>query len=52
MPILKWSLDEKKAWTKEIWPFEAARALGTATAAKAPRGPGGLPKQKCVLEVP
>ena len=26
--------------------------LGTAVAAKAPRGLGGLPKQKCVLEVP
>ena len=35
-----------------IWPFEAAGALGTATAAKAPRGSGSLPKQKCVLEVP
>ena len=36
----------------KIWPFEAARALGTATATKALRGSGGLPKQKCVLEVP
>ena len=32
--------------------FEATGALGTTTAAKAPRGSGGLPKQKCVLEVP
>ena len=36
----------------KLWPFEAAEALGTAAAAKAPRGLGGLPKQKCVLEVP
>ena len=36
----------------KIWPFEAAEALGTTGAAKAPRGSGGLPKQKCVLEVP
>ena len=36
----------------KLWPFEAAGALGTAVAAKAPRGTGGLPKQKCVLEVP
>ena len=34
------------------WLFEATMALGTAAAAKAPRGSGGLPKQKCVLEVP
>ena len=34
------------------WLFEAARALGNAAVAKAPRGSGGLPKQKCVLEVP
>ena len=33
-------------------PFEATRALGTAVVAKAPRGSGGLLKQKCVLEVP
>ena len=36
----------------KLWPFEAAGALGIAVAAKAPRGLGGLPKQKCVLEVP
>ena len=36
----------------EIWPFEAAGALRTTAAVKAPRGSGGLPKQKCVLEVP
>ena len=35
----------------KIWPFEAARAYGSAATAKAPRGLGGLPKQKCVLEV-
>ena len=49
---MEWSLDKKKAWTREIWPFEPAGALGTVVAAKAPRGSGGLPKQKCVLEVP
>ena len=42
----------KKTWTREIWLFEAAGALGIALAAKTPRGLGGLPKQKCVLEVP
>ena len=42
----------KKAQTKEIWPFEYARALGTAAVAKAPKGLDGLAKQKCVLEVP
>ena len=31
---------------------EAAKALGTTAATKAPRRLGGLPKQKCVLEVP
>ena len=36
----------------KIWPFETAEALGTAAAAKASKGSGGLPKQKCVLEVP
>ena len=49
---MKWLLDRFGAQTTEIWPFEAAEALGTAVAAKAPRGLGGLPKQKCVLEVP
>ena len=32
--------------------IETAGALGTTAMAKAPRGSGGLPKQKCVLEVP
>ena len=36
----------------KIWPFEAVGALGTVAATKAPRGSGGLLKQKCVLEVP
>ena len=36
----------------KLWPFEAAGALQIAAAAKALRGSGGLPKQKCVLEVP
>ena len=49
---MEWSLDKNKAWKREIWPFEFAGALGTAAAAKAPRVSGGLPKQKCVLEVP
>ena len=49
---MEWSLDIFGAQTTKIWPFEAARALGTAIAAKAPRGLDGLPKQKCVLEVP
>ena len=49
---MKCSFDRFGARTTKIWPFEAAGALGTATAAMAPRGLGGLPKQKCVLEVP
>ena len=36
----------------KIWLCEAVGALGTTTTVKAPRGSGGLPKQKCVLEVP
>ena len=36
----------------KIWPFEAVGALGIAVAAKAPRRLSGLPKKKCVLEVP
>ena len=35
---MEWSLDKNRAWTREIWPSEAAGALGTAAAAKAPRG--------------
>ena len=51
---MEWLLNKKlkKTWTREIWPFEPAEALGTVAAAKAPRRLGGLPKQKCVLEVP
>ena len=49
---MEWLLDTFGARTMRIWPFEAARALGTAAVAKAPKGSGGLPKQKCVLEVP
>ena len=49
---MEWSLDKKKAWTREIWPFEPTGALGTTATAKAPRKSGGLPKQKYVLEVP
>ena len=48
---MEWLLDTFGARTTKIWPFEAARALRTATVAKAPRGLGGLPKQKCVLKV-
>ena len=46
------SLDINKTRTREIWPSEAAGALGTAAAAKAPRGVGWSSKTKCVLEVP
>ena len=49
---MAWLFNEFGAWTLKIWPFEAAGALGTAVAAKAPRGLGGLPKQEYVLEVP
>ena len=48
---MEWSLDTFEAQTTKIWPFEAAGALGTVTTAKAPKRLGGLPKQKCVLEV-
>ena len=49
---MDWLLDKNKAWIREIWPFELARALGIVVAAKPPTGLGGLPKQKCILEVP
>ena len=49
---MEWLLDRFEAQTIKIWRIEVAEALGTAVAAKAPRGLGGLPKQKCVLEVP
>ena len=49
---MEWLLDTFGTQTTKLWPFEAARALGTAAAAKAPRRSGGLPKQKCILEVP
>ena len=49
---MEWSLDRFRAQTTKLWPFEAAGALGTIAAANAPRESGGLPKQKCVLEVP
>ena len=48
---MEWSLNRFGARTTKIWPFEAARALGTTAVPKAPKGLGGLPKQKCVLEV-
>ena len=35
---MEWSLDKNRARTREIWPSEPAGALGTAAAAKAPRG--------------
>ena len=41
-------LDTFRARTTKLWPFEAAGALGIAVATKAPRGLGGLPKQKCL----
>ena len=43
---MEWLLDTFEAWTTKIWPIEAARALETVIAAKAPRGSSGLPKQK------
>ena len=49
---MEWLLNRFSAQTMEIWPFEAAGALRTAAAAKAPRGSSGLPKKKYVLEVP
>ena len=48
---MEWSLDKNRAQTTEIWPSEPAGALGTAAAAKAPRGVGWSSKTKCVLEV-
>ena len=45
------SLNRFGARTTKIWPFGAVGALGTTAATKAPRGLGGLSKQKCVLEV-
>ena len=49
---MEWLFDKFGIQTTRIWPFEAAKASGTAATAKAPRGSGSLPKQKCVLEVP
>ena len=49
---MEWLLDRFDARTTKLWPFEAVGALGTAVVAKAPKESGGLPKQKCVLEVP
>ena len=48
----QWLLIRFGALTTKIWLIEAAGALETAAAAKAPKGSGGLSKQKCVLEVP
>ena len=45
---MEWLLDRFGAQTTKLWPFEVARALVTAATAKAPRGSGGLPKQKCL----
>ena len=45
-------VDTFEARTTKIRPFEAEGALGTVTTTKAPRGSGGLLKQKYVLEVP
>ena len=44
------SLDRIGARTTKLWPFEAAGALGTAAAAKAPRGRVVF-QNKSVLEV-
>ena len=35
---MEWSFDRIGDQTTKLWPFEAAGALGTAAAAKAPRG--------------
>ena len=49
---MEWLLDRNKACMREIWLFEAARALETTTnMAKAQRGLDGFPKKKFVLEV-
>ena len=45
---MEWLLDKFGAQTTKLFPFEGVGALGTAAAAKAPRGSGGLPKQKCL----
>ena len=45
---MEWLFDRFGAHTTKMWPFEAAGALGTAAAAKAPKGSGGLPKRKYV----
>ena len=49
---MEWSLNKIRSRIREIWPFEPIGALGTTVAAKASKGSDGLPKQKCVLEVP
>ena len=49
---MEWLLDTFGVGIMKISLFEATGALGTAAAAKASRGLGGLQKQKCVLEVP
>ena len=49
---MEWLHNRFGAQTTKIWPFEAAGALGTIVAAKAPRELCGLPNEKCVLEVP
>ena len=49
---MEWLFDKSKGRTRKLQLFEAVGALGTKAAAKASRGSGGLPKLKCVLEVP
>ena len=49
---MEWLLDKNRGRTREIGPSEPAGALGTAAAAKAPKGVGWSSKTKCVLEVP
>ena len=34
---MEWLFDRNRAWIKEIWPFEAEKALETTATAKAPR---------------
>ena len=45
---MEWLFNRFGARTTKIWPFEAAGALRTTAVAKAPKGSGGLPKQKCL----
>ena len=49
---MEWLRDRFGALTRKLWPFEAAGALRTPAAAKAPRGSGGSFKTKVCLGSP